>query len=274
MSNSGERWLDFRFILETRPSRTGSPTLTNSGTIDGNVFGRSGSDSVTNFAMVGDVMKSGTIDATIDLGTGNDKFTGGANPEILVDDDGADMVALGGGNDTYIATGGSFGADGIDTVRGGAGIDTYDASAATSNVFINLAAVPHDLGPFNPGSGPVAANTATGFDISGTAEDTITGFENAIGGAGGDIIYGTAASNVLSGNGGFDVLYGFGGDDTLNGGAGVDVLFGGAGKDQLTGGADQDPFFTVHCPTAASPQPPVTSSLISSPAPATGSTSV
>jgi serralysin len=123
------------------------------------------------------------------------------------------------------------------------GIDTYDASAATNDVRINLDTVAHDFIPFSPGFGLVAANTATGANISGFAKDTIFGFENVIGGSGNDTIHGSAAANALEGGGGGnDILLGFGGNDTLHGGAGADSLVGGKGKDQLTGGPDTDFF--------------------------------
>jgi len=210
----------------------GNNTLINSGTISGSVLAGSGADTVTNFTIVGDVMKSGIITDTIFLGDGNDKFTGGANSETVQDGNGADIVSLGGGNDTYIAIG-NTGADGVDIVRGGAGIDTYGAHSPFSDHLINLDTVTHDL---------LAANAATGTDISGTAKDTIFGFENAIGGDGRDVIYGTAGANFLDGLGGNDRLFGFGGNDTLDGGPGNDVLDGGPGKDQLTGGPDADVF--------------------------------
>jgi Ca2+-binding RTX toxin-like protein len=213
-------------------------TVINSGQIIGVISLSGGDDKVTNFAIVGGAMKSGTITGTIDLGVGNDKFFGGNNAETVTDNDGADIVNLNGGNDTYLATGG-IAADGNDIVRGGAGIDTYDASAATHDVRINLDTVAHDLNGFLL----VAANTAIGPAISGFAKDSIFGFENASGGGGNDVIYGTAGANVLSGGaGGVNNLLGFGGNDTLIGGSGTDALFGGAGKDQLTGGAGQDSF--------------------------------
>jgi serralysin len=170
-------------------------TVRNSGQIIGVVSLTGGDDKVTNFAIVGDVIKSGTITGTIDLGAGDDKFSGGANPERVADGNGDDIVSLGGGNDTYIATGNS-GADGIDIVKGGAGIDTYDASGATISVAINLDSVAHDLNPLFPGMGLVAANTATGASIAGGLKDTMFGFENATGGTGDDVIYGTAAKNT------------------------------------------------------------------------------
>jgi Ca2+-binding RTX toxin-like protein len=118
----------------------------------------------------------------------------------------------------------------------------HDASAATESNLINLDSVAHDLGLIAPGVALVAANTATGHDISGIKEDTISGFEDARGGAAGDVIYGSAANNFLNGNGGGDNLLGFGGNDFLIGGDGADGLAGGAGADELRGGADGDVF--------------------------------
>jgi hypothetical protein len=211
--------------------------LTNSGRLFGNVTAGDGADTVTDFAIVGDVIQNGTITGAISLGAGDDKFTGGANSETVIDDDGADIVSLGGGNDTYFGIV-NTGAEGTDVVKGGAGIDTYDAHLAIA-CQINLDTVAHDFGA--PGVGLVAANTAIGA-IPGAAKDTITGFENANGSSDADIIYGTAAGNLINGGDGFDLLFGFGGNDTLDGGAGGDSLFGGKGKDQLSGGSESDLF--------------------------------
>jgi Ca2+-binding RTX toxin-like protein len=60
------------------------------------------------------------------------------------------------------------------------------------------------------------------------------------GGAGNDLVAGTAGADNLSGNDGNDCVVGGGGGDTLNGGAGMDVLLGGDGDDILDGGADID----------------------------------
>jgi serralysin len=160
---------------------------------------------------------------------------------------GADTYKLGGGNDSYRATG-NTGADGNDVISGGTGVDLYSAEGATSPVNINLDTVKHDFAPFDVG-GEVAANTATGSDVAGGGTDTIIGFENANGGKGDDIIYGNAAANVLwGGPGGVNRLFGLGGDDTLIGGLSVDALIGGAGKDVLTGGSGGD-FFSYGAPS-------------------------
>jgi serralysin len=55
--------------------------------------------------------------------------------------------------------------------------------------------------------------------------------ENAVGGAGDDIISGNDVANILSGKAGVDKINGGLGNDTLVGGAGADVLDGGEGLD-------------------------------------------
>ena len=71
--------------------------------------------------------------------------------------------------------GGAF----TDAVNGGKGIDTYDASAATHKVEVYL----YQLAAF-------------GDDIG---FDDVTGFENAIGGSGSDVLAGNKAANTLIG---------------------------------------------------------------------------
>lgn len=122
--------------------------------------------------------------------------------------------------------------DGTDTVDGGKGIDLYDASGASSDVLINLDNVAHS------DVSSIAANAAQGNQISGgfVERDTVTGFENASGGAGHDGIFGNSSANVLMGNGSFDGLFGLDGNDQLFGGVGADALVGGKGADILSGG--------------------------------------
>ena len=76
--------------------------------------------------------------------------------------------------------------------------------------------------------------------------------ENAISGAGNDVLVGNHVNNVLranagndslSGNLGNDTLYGGLGDDTLFGGGGNDVLYGEAGSNVLEGGTGNDTYY-------------------------------
>ncbi len=240
MINSGSIGGDINF------GSGGSNFLTNSGTISGSYFGGNGIDTLTNSKVIhGDVFlaggndvftETGTIGGTIDLGSGDDMFTGGNNHDRVADGDGSDKISLGGGSDDYIGTGSTV-SDGSDTIDGGAGVDTYVVSSAANPAFINLDTVTHAFpAPF---IGTLAANTATGIDL-GT--DHITNFENAIGGHGGSVIFGSAAANFIQANGGLNFFYGFGGNDTLIGSTGSDVLVGGTGNDALGGGAGADKF--------------------------------
>jgi Ca2+-binding RTX toxin-like protein len=210
----------------------GVNTLTNSGAITGVVFGGAGKDTVTN---------TGTIRGYVSLGDGDDLYTGGSGEDIVQDGGGSDVTNLGSGNNTYVAVR-QNGVDGTDVVSASSDIDTYDASAANSKVMINLDKAAHDFAPFVPAANRVAANTATGADVAGNFKDTITGFNNAIGGGGNDIIYGNYGGNILEGSAGSDTLCGYAGNDRLDGGSGADQLFGGAGKDILTGGTGADSF--------------------------------
>lgn len=177
--------------------------ITNTGVITQSITTGSGNDSIVNDGSVGGRIEVGAGNDTVACGNGNDNVEGGA---------GLDDVDLGGGNDVFIA---SF-ADGNDDVQGGSGIDTYTAAAATAAVVINL-----------------DDEFAFGSNIG---SDTITGFENAIGGSGVDSITGTVAANTLRGGGGGDALNGAAGNDVLFGNAGADTLVGGTGRDILYGG--------------------------------------
>ena len=186
----------------------GNNTLTNSGELEDDYFTGLGTDIVINTG-------AGFIRGEVDLGAGNDTYTGGSNRDQVSDHAGADNYSLNGGDDTFDAAHSNL--DGNDTVNGGAGADHYDASDATSSVFINLDTVEHTEGPET-----IEANTAYGDDLSddatGAVVDKITNFENADGGLGEDVIYGSAGANRLFGNAGDDHLFGFGGNDTLFGG--------------------------------------------------------
>lgn len=64
--------------------------------------------------------------------------------------------------------------------------------------------------------------------------------ENAIGGAGIDLIYGNEADNSIRGFRGPDVLHGHGGDDEISGGNAHDKLYGNKGADRLFGDNGND----------------------------------
>jgi acrosin len=115
------------------------------------------------------------------------------------------VVNAGGGDDT-IKLGGPDTADlaSLPTVDGQAGNDTIDYSAFTQAVRVNL-----------------GAGTATGLT-------SLANVEKATGGAGDDILIGSAGNNTLKGGAGRDILIGLGGNDTEQGQAGDDILIGGS----------------------------------------------
>ena len=139
-------------------------------------------------------------------GQGNDTINGGDAGDFLVGGAGNDSLFGNAGADTFI------GGAGNDYIVGGAGIDTVNYGGATAGVTARLFG-------------------STSSDGQG-GTDTLSGIENAVGGAFNDILIGNGANNVLTGGAGGDTLIGLNGDDTLIGGAGApNQLQGGQGND-------------------------------------------
>lgn len=206
---------------------SGVDTVKNSGTLNGDVSLFGGNDVFTN---------TGLLVGFVNLGIGDDIFKGGNFSETVVDGEGSDKTALGGGNDVFFAYGGEGdgqnGGEGLtlaDEVDGGAGIDTYDGSLVpitgiADGIRVNLDSVDNE--------GILKATAANG---DGKYIDKLKGIENVNGGSGTDIIYGSAAANVINGNSGNDYLYGLGGNDIIHGGDFDDRIAGGLGADILYG---------------------------------------
>lgn len=127
----------------------------------------------------------------------------GAAADFLDGRGGADDMAGGDGNDTYI----------VDNV----GDTTEEANTVAGGVDLVRASVDYTLS-------------------IGLENLVLTGIGD-IDGAG------NASSNEITGNSGDNVLTGRGGDDTLNGAGGSDTLFGGSGEDTLDGGSGGDDMF-------------------------------
>ena len=211
--------------LTLRFGTSGDDTISGAAGLDV-VYGGTGTDTASYTASASAV----TVDLSTGTGTGGDadgdmlrgieNVTGSAFDDTLTGDANANVLTGGAGNDTLNGGGGDDtldGGAGADILDGGAGYDIVDYSSAVSRVDIRL-----DL---NQGF----------FDDA--AGDTYSGIEGAIGGAGGDYIYGQFGSSVdnqFDGGAGDDTLYGFEGNDTLIGGAGADVLDGGAGTDTVS----------------------------------------
>ncbi len=167
-------------------------------------------------------------------GSGDDIFQGNNARNILRGNDGNDTFFMSGGNDLGIGGAGNdriFGAAGNDTIDGGAGNDIMDGGAGIDTVRYF-------------GSGPITLNLgAWSAQNTGQGSDTVRNFENAITGAGNDVVFGNAANNTITLAAGDDRAYGNNGNDVLVGGDGMDMLFGGNGNDELRGGNLRDQLF-------------------------------
>ena len=167
----------------------------------------------------GDDLEGTTGNDTIDGGAGNDKIMAKFGDDTVYGGDGSDHIGGGPGAPTDC---GNLPCTQFDTDAffGGAGDDTIDYSDRSDKVTIALD----------------ASSKSGGF----MENDTLSSFEDAVGGGGDDTIYGNAYSNSLIGNGGGNSISGGGGNDYVSGGAGLDSLSGGGGDDWIDGGADND----------------------------------
>lgn len=211
-----------------------------------NVVTGSGNDKITASAAAN----------TVTGNNGDDVINGGDEKDVLRGLAGLDVINGGGGNDTVDGGVGNDvlrGDAGNDTILGGDGNDSVDEGGAANGSDIISGNAGNDRITYASRAVAVAIKL-TGDPTSGAAgeNDRVTGFEEAVGGSGGDTILGHVGDEKLVGNGGGDTITGNGGDDTITGGTGADDLFGSAGDDWLNskdnvngndtinGGADTD----------------------------------
>jgi Ca2+-binding RTX toxin-like protein len=165
-------------------------------------------------------------------GAGNDRLEGGEGASDLFGEAGDDVLEGGDGDD--LLDGGA----GADLLSGGANaiefleLDIALYARRTAGVRVSLDGVANDGEP-------------------GEGDNVLPDVEVVVGGAGNDVLIGSAEEvNALLGGGGNDVvrdgggeidlLFGERGNDLLVGGAGTDDMVGGAGNDRLLGGAGPD----------------------------------
>ncbi|WP_404403451.1 hypothetical protein [Pelagibacterium halotolerans] len=140
-------------------------------------------------------------DKSLDL---NDRMYGSDDADVLYAGNGNDAVYAYGGGDTIVAGHGQ----GADYYDGGDGSDTVTFTSTSAGITVDL-----------------ARGVASGVEID---NDILVSIENAIGGAGNDMLIGSLDDNALAGGGGNDVY-------VYNRGGGHDVLVEGAGQ----GAADE-----------------------------------
>jgi len=127
------------------------------------------------------------------------------------------------GDDTLYGDGGN------DTLIGGLGNNTLYGGAG-DNIFVGGADI--DTVTYSSAVTAIAASLTSGLGTAGDAlNDSYSGIENLIGGAGNDHLIGNGSDNILTGGAGNDILEGVSGTNILIGGAGADTFLGGTGSD-------------------------------------------
>ena len=104
------------------------------------------------------------------------------------------------------------------------GIDTLSFGYLTTSVALNLA----------------STSIQTVHTNRTLRLNSVSTFENAVGGAASDMLLGNAVANRLTGGSGHNILVGMDGRDILEAGSGRDILIGGLGLDILKGDAGDD----------------------------------
>jgi hypothetical protein len=166
-------------------------------------------DRFTSPAGVAVVANGGPGSDVLEGGSGGDVFDGGGGRDVLVGGEGADIFTDGDSDS-------------------GAGPDRLDGGPDGNRVSYERRRV------------GVTIDLAAGTAGAPGENDVLTGFDEAVGGDGGDRISGTDDPNALVGNGGDDVITGLSGADLIEAGDGDDRVSGGAGNDYLDGGKGVD----------------------------------
>lgn len=190
-------------------------------------------------------------------GDGNDFILGGDGDDFIDGGDGFDYAywdggpvgvtanlakgkATGWGKDTFVNVEGLVGGTHDDKLIGDAfdnglagleGNDTLNGAGGSDYAYYNFATL------------PVTVDLAAGTSSGSQGNDLLISIENAMTGAGDDVIVGSDGNNAEWGQAGADTLSGAKGDDQLVGEDGNDSLDGGKGMDSLFGGFDNDLLF-------------------------------
>jgi serralysin len=171
-----------------------------------------------------------TIEAITQSATDALDLSGNEFAQLIVANQGVNLLNGGGGNDVLVSLGGNdvlLGGSGSDLMYGGTGDDVYYVEDSGDHVFENG----------GEGVDRIAASISFALAAGSEVEtiETITQSDttalNLSGNEFGQLIIGNDGVNLLDGGGGNDVLLGLGGNDVLIGGAGDDVLGGGTGND-------------------------------------------
>jgi Ca2+-binding RTX toxin-like protein len=206
-------------------------TFAADGSFDGKIDGGLGAANKLDFsAFMGPVLVNlgmGIATGTVRVSSIQDA-QGGSGDDILIGDDGANVLTGGPGNDILV------GEAGDDILVGGTDDDIYILTPGSTDTLLELAGAGRDTRDYSayPADCPVIVNLAAG---TATGTTGVAIIENVIGGWGDDILTGDGNANLLIGGPGNDILAGGAGDDTLSGGPGDDtyVMAPGGGTDTI-----------------------------------------
>ena len=154
----------------------------------------------------------------------SNSLSGNAGDDKLLGASGNDVLRGGANNDTYMFVPTSTAEADQVTENANEGTDTLNFAYLTSSVVLNLGSTSIQ---------PVNSNRTLRLNSLST-------FENAVGGTGSDTLLGNAVANRLTGGLGDNILVGMEGGDILEAGSGRDILIGGLGLDILKGDAGDD----------------------------------
>jgi hypothetical protein len=205
VNNSALTFTSTMFALDNTYTATGntaaSSTITIAGTGAADTIDATGV-TMTNAAMT---LNGAGGDDTINGTAAGDTISGGA---------GSDVMAGAGGVDTLTYAGAANTAD-VGTQLGYAinmGLTAVTASTVATSMGTNGFT---QSGVTEVGAGTVDYVYVSAAAGNSAATDTISGFENVIGSAGGDYIVGNANANTITGGLGADVIVGGGGVDVF-----------------------------------------------------------
>jgi len=209
-SNAGDvlTGSDATGYMEVFDGRGGNDTIDGAGGIDAVRFDSSSTTGVTvNLATNTASDGQGGTDTITNVenvrgSNFSDSITGDGNANVLEGQGGNDLLIGGAGNDTLL------GGNGQDSLSGGPGDDVLDGGAND----------PGQIGDFLSYEGATTAvniNLTTGQVTGGWGNDTVSGFEAALG---------SQADDTITGSNAGEWLRGYLGNDTLDGGGGFDFV--------------------------------------------------
>ena len=177
-----------------------------------------------NSAVVFENILGGSGADTLFGNTLNNTLTGNAGDDKLLGSSGNDVLLGGANNDIYMFVPSNAAEADTVTENANEGIDTLNFAYLTTSVVVNL--------------GSTSIQTV---NLNRTLRlNSVSTFENAVGGTGSDTLLGNAVANRLTGGLGDNILVGLEGGDILEAGNGRDILIGGLGLDILKGDAGDD----------------------------------